>query len=616
MSDPKTQLETPDQALMAESTTTPQPTGATSETDEAKPDVTLDLEEGVYTLDDDGSPDPEVIQALEEKPLEKDGVKPLETAFPPVPATETAFPVASAPETAFSETSPADALENAGDGFLEEEILEPSAPPTAFDPANDVPESLSLESGVYTVTKRESIGRALAKSPIGEEVRVVLYAMPTETARGLYPHPMLPMLLDAGMHQDKLALAHPKLEGRTLEQALGAGQRNAVIDAIVDIARLNRYLHARGFALVSVEPREVLLEPTRLVRLPSVYKIGDAASAEARRYAAPERAAGQSITGIEGVYTIGLLLYHALTGRLPTEGEVIAQFPEIPGAPQALTAMLAPTHTRADPGEALELSIKLQTNLEKRLRWVIGCTTTVGINPDRTTNEDSVGYRVRRSLGHRGDAGFVVACVADGMGGMARGEDASQAAVSGFLDFPLNEVSTKSVLEAAALANARVIGALEGKSGGCTFTGFIAEGDQVAMAHVGDTRAYLVTDEVKQISNDHSMVAMFVKMGIITPEAAHNHPDSNKVMRAMGSNRDLPPDYVDTIDMTVPPEGRIVIVSDGVWGVFPPDEFGQLLLEPLQPQDLADHLVKTALERATQDNATALVMHLEERPPL
>jgi PPM family protein phosphatase len=614
VNDPKAQSQMPEQAQAAESTTTLNPTTTPPETretplpatDEASPDVSLDLEEGVYTLDDDGAPDPGVIQALVSTEA-----KPLETAFPATPAT-----TAPTAETAFPELPPEGALEDASGGFLEEEILEPSGLPTAFDPANDLPESLMLESGAYSLTKRESIGRALAKSPIGEEVRVVLYSMPSETARGLYPHPMLPILLDAGQHQNKLVLTHPKLEGRTLEQAFSAGDREAMINAIVDIARINRYLHARGFALVSVEPREVLLEPTRLLRLPSVYKIGDAAPAEAQRYAAPERASGASISGIEGVYTIGLLLYHALTGRLPTEGEVIAQFPEIPGAPQALTAMLAPTHTRADPGEALELSIKLQKNLEKRLRWVIGCTTTVGINPDRTTNEDSVGYRVRRSLGHRGDTGFVVACVADGMGGMAKGEDASQAAVSGFLDFPLNEVSKKSVLEAAALANARVIGALEGKSGGCTFTGFIAEGDQIAMAHVGDTRAYLVTDTVKQISDDHSMVAMFVKMGIITPEAAHNHPDSNKVMRAMGSNRDLPPDYVDTTEMTVPPEARIIIVSDGVWGVFPPEEFAKLLLEPLLPQDLADRLVKTALDRTTQDNATALVMHLEERLPL
>jgi PPM family protein phosphatase len=611
VNNPKAQSETPEQAVTSESTSTSNPTASPEASALEKPGADANLElgegDGVYTLDDDGAPIPEIeaTKAVD---------KPLETAFPETPAP-TSEPAASKEPAVPKE--PAESLESSDGGFLEEEILEPSPQQVLIDPNNDLPETLKLESGEYELVKREAIGRALAQSPLGEEVRLVLYTMPAEVARGLYPHPMLPILLDAGLHQNKLVLSHPKLEGRTLEQALNAGDRKAVIDAIVDIARLNRYLHARGFGLVSIEPKEVLLlEPRCLLRLPSVYKIGDAAPAEARRYAAPERAAGQTITGIEGVYTIGLLLYHALTGRLPTEGEVIAQFPELPGAPQALTAMLAPTHTRADPGEALELCIKLQTNLEKRQRWVIGCTTTVGINPDRTTNEDSVGYRVRRSLGHRGDAGFVVACVADGMGGMAKGEDASQAAVSGFLDFPLNEVSKKSVLEAAALANARVIGALEGKSGGCTFTGFIAEGDKIAMAHVGDTRAYLVTDTVKQISDDHSMVAMFVKMGIITPEAAHNHPDSNKVMRAMGSNRDLPPDYVDTSEMTVPPEARIVIVSDGVWGVFPPEEFAKLLLEAHPPQDLADRLVKMALERATQDNATALVMHLEERPPL
>ncbi len=500
-------------------------------------------------------------------------------------------------------------------GFLEEEILEPSTPNSAA-PQLVVPPVMKLERGEYALLTQESAGRVIAKAPDGTEVRIAIYSKGADVTRALYPHPMLPMLIDAGEVDGKILIAHPKLEGNTLESAIYEKNKTIVVTAIVDLARLNRYLHARGFAMISVDPRDVLLEPTRLQRLPNVHKIGDSVSAEAPRYGAPERAAGHKINGSEGVYALGALLYHALTGQIPVEGEMLTTFPETPGVPQALTAMLSPSTTRVNPSDALELCSKLERALEPRFAWVLGTATTVGINPDRVTNEDSVGYRSRRASGAAYNDAIVVACVADGIGGMAKGEDASQAAISGFLDYPLSEVSKDVVHEAIALANARVIGALEGKNGGCTFTGIIADGNKVALAHVGDTRAYLITDTVKQISEDHSMVAMFVKMGIIAAEAAHNHPDSNKIMRALGSNRELPPDYVELGEYIIPANAKIVIVSDGVWGVFPPKEFEIALLEPLEPQDLADRLVRQALERSTSDNATALVMKLETRDPI
>ena len=70
-----------------------------------------------------------------------------------------------------------------------------------------------------------------------------------------------------------------------------------------------------------------------------------------------------------------------------------------------------------------------------------------------------------------------------------------------------------------------------------------------------------------------------------------------------------------TYSLAIPANAKVVIVSDGVWGVFPPKEFEAALLESLEPQDLADRLVRQALQRSTSDNATALVMKLETRDP-
>lgn len=560
------------------------------------PYATMELEDGVY--------------------IPEDELEPPESAWPrpaPVELVEEEAPILKSTgieDEPPGDESPEDAwptLESEA-GFLEEVV---SAPLVS---ASD---TVTLERGEYRVTGFDAVGRKLAIAPDGSEVVIASYQSGAALTRSLYPHPMLPPLLDAATDDTRTLIAHPRLEGRTLEDALIASDRASALGTILDLARFNRYLAARGFALVGLEPREVLLHPTRLSRLPSVRKVGDAAPAEAPRYGAPERAAGLPVLGIEGVYTLGAMLYHALTGQALSEGELPSAFPELPGAPQALTAMLAPTSQRANPQEALDLLTKLSAAFEPRRRWLVASSSTVGISPDRATNEDSCGALQRRVFGAAGHDNLMVACVADGMGGMARGEDASQAAVRGFLDFETIELNRAVAASAAQSANARVIEALEGKSGGCTFTGVICDAERVVVAHVGDTRAYLISDRlVQQLTEDHSMVMMLVKMGVIPLEAAHNHPDSNKVMRALGSNRTMPPDYVDTLEITVRPNDRIVIMSDGVWGAIVPSDLELMLLAGQPVQDMADALVRSALKAGSTDNATALVLLFEEREAL
>ena len=560
------------------------------------PYATMELEDGVY--------------------IPEDELEPPESAWPrpaPVELVEDEAPILKSTgveDEPPGDESPEDAwptLEPEA-GFLEEVV---SAPLVS---ASD---TVTLERGEYRVTGFDAVGRKLAVAPDGSEVVIASYQSGAALTRSLYPHPMLPPLLDAATDDTRTLIAHPRLEGRTLEDALSDHDRPSAMAAILDLARFNRYLAARGFALVGLEPREVLLQPTRLSRLPSVRRIGDISPAEAPRYGAPERAAGLPVLGIEGVYSLGAMLYHALTGQALSEGELPSAFPELPGAPQALTAMLAPSSQRANPQEALDLLTKLSAAFEPRRRWLVASSSTVGISPDRATNEDSCGALQRRVFGAAGHDNLMVACVADGMGGMARGEDASQAAVRGFLDFETIELNRAVAASAAQSANARVIEALEGKSGGCTFTGVICDAERVVVAHVGDTRAYLISDRlVQQLTEDHSMVMMLVKMGVIPLEAAHNHPDSNKVMRALGSNRTMPPDYVDTLEITVRPNDRIVIMSDGVWGAIVPSDLELMLLTGQPVQDMADALVRVALKAGSTDNATALVLLFEEREAL
>jgi PPM family protein phosphatase len=507
-------------------------------------------------------------------------------------------------------------------GYLEDEVLlsEDDATTSSSNQTLSDASSIHLERGEYKILDHDAFGRTFATSPDGSEVMIVSYKSGAELTRTLYPHPMLPGLIDTVQQDGTTLIAHPKPEGRTLESAILEADKRASVSAIVDLARFNRYVFARGFSLTGLDPRDILLSPTRLLRLPKVQRIGDTPPAEAPRYGAPERAAGLSVNGTEGVFSLGALLYHTLMGRALSEGELVQDFPTTPGAPQVFTNMLAGPDTRAAPGEALDLVTRLNQNFEARASWQIGLASSVGLNPDRSVNEDAAGYRNVLQLGDAGRGGLLLACVSDGMGGMAKGEAASQAAVHAFLEFDMLEASIPIAKNATIEANRKVLEALEGKSGGCTFTGVIADGNRVVLSHVGDTRAYLIrasrAEPVQQISDDHSMVAMLVKMGVITPEAAHNHPDSNKVMRALGSARDMGAEYVDAHELDMQPGDRLILVTDGVWGAYLPAEFEQALQSETSSQDLADHLVRQALENGSSDNATAMVLEYQERNPL
>ena len=556
---------------------------------------------------------PEVAQAVAEKPDTPSATETEDGVF--IPDDESAPPSRLTTPASASTASASATGYLEDDGFLSDEVIPATANVTLIDQT-----SIHLERGEYKVLSHDAFGRTFATAPDGSEVMIVSYKSGAELTRTLYPHPMLPGLIDTIQQDGTTLIAHPKPEGRSLESAILESDKRAAVSAVVDLARFNRYVFARGFSLTGLDPRDILLSPTRLLRLPRVQRIGDTPPAEAPRYGAPERAAGLVVNGTEGVYSLGALLYHTLMGRALTEGELVQDFPTTPGAPQVFTNMLSNSDTRASAGEALDLVTRLNQNFVARAFWQVGLASSVGLNPDRSINEDAAGYKNVLQMGDAGRGGLLLACISDGMGGMAKGEAASQAAVHAFLEFDMLEASVTVAKDATIEANRKVLEALEGKSGGCTFTGVIADGEKAVLAHVGDTRAYLIrashAEPVQQISDDHSMVAMLVKMGVITPEAAHNHPDSNKVMRALGSSRDMGPEYVDAHELSMKPGDRLILVTDGVWGAFLPAEFEETIQTTQSPQDLSDHLVRQALENGSSDNATAMVLEYQERNPL
>lgn len=229
---------------------------------------------------------------------------------------------------------------------------------------------------------------------------------------------------------------------------------------------------------------------------------------------------------------------------------------------------------------------------------------------DRDGNEDA------------GIAGPHVLAVADGMGGHAAGELASHAAIDELASSsspsadPLDELSA---LLAAANERIRLLAAESpARQGmGTTVTALIASGNglegQVALGHIGDSRAYMFHEGVlRQLTHDHTFVQTLVDDGQITPEQARSHPARSVVLKALQGQ-----DVVEA-DLSLVPvqEGdRLLVCSDGLTDVVPDDVIAHALASAPGVDDAADELIRLGLAEGGPDNITVVVADLTDEPP-
>ncbi|MFA7266231.1 MAG: protein phosphatase 2C domain-containing protein [Candidatus Nanopelagicales bacterium] len=235
-----------------------------------------------------------------------------------------------------------------------------------------------------------------------------------------------------------------------------------------------------------------------------------------------------------------------------------------------------------------------------RLRLRYAARSDIGLV--RQGNEDS-GY-----------AGGHMLVVADGMGGHAAGELASATAVATFAELdrepPGDEVLT-ALADAVDQAHdelSRVISASPDFAGmGTTVTALSWEGDRVALAHVGDSRAYLLRDgELNQLTKDHTFVQTLVDAGRITQDEAAVHEKRNLLIKALDGVHHVEPD----LSMREVKAGdRFLLCSDGLSGVLNPREIRELLITG-DPTGAVTRLVERAIEGGAPDNITCVVADL------
>lgn len=205
--------------------------------------------------------------------------------------------------------------------------------------------------------------------------------------------------------------------------------------------------------------------------------------------------------------------------------------------------------------------------------------------------------------------GPLVVIVADGMGGAVAGEVASQLAVEAARS------SDKDIEDRVQEANAAILAEVERRPElrgmGTTMTLFElgAEDGLAQFAHVGDSRAYLLRDEtLTQLTEDHTVVNMYLRTGAIGPEEVANHPQRSLITRAVGLTTDLD---VDTGNLTMEPGDRLLLCSDGVNSMIDDAEIADALGVD-SAEEAAWLLVEKANLAGGHDNITALVVDVVE----
>ncbi len=247
---------------------------------------------------------------------------------------------------------------------------------------------------------------------------------------------------------------------------------------------------------------------------------------------------------------------------------------------------------------------------------VISCgITDVGLK--RGHNEDN--YLINEELNL-----FVVA---DGMGGHAGGEYASAICVNTVEEvvtsLELNgqvedsddpvEVAREKLRYAIQLAGRRIHEKAnqmpEYNSMGTTVVVILLDAGNAVIAHVGDSRVYMLRDgKAEQLTDDHSLVYQKVKEGLITAEQAKTHRMRNVITRSLGYLEDV---EVDVQVRAVRRGDRFLLCSDGLCGHLELEEIGELMAR-LGPQDAARRMVDLACERGGEDNITAVIAAVED----
>jgi serine/threonine protein phosphatase PrpC len=239
------------------------------------------------------------------------------------------------------------------------------------------------------------------------------------------------------------------------------------------------------------------------------------------------------------------------------------------------------------------------------------------VSPSKSAAASHVG-KIRANNQDSGYAGVHLFVVADGMGGHAGGDVASAIAVNHIAGtdrgFTTAEDAEKALHQSLTAANSLLAEAVfehtELTGMGTTVSALVLVGTEVAIAHIGDSRIYLLRGgELSQVTADHTFVQRLVDSGRITEEEAAVHPRRSVLMRVLG-DVDATPE-IDTSVMATQSGDRWLLCSDGLSSYVTEEKIRSALVAPGSLEQSADRLIKEALDQGAPDNVTAVLIDID-----
>lgn len=229
------------------------------------------------------------------------------------------------------------------------------------------------------------------------------------------------------------------------------------------------------------------------------------------------------------------------------------------------------------------------------------------IGKKRKLNQDFV-YVSETSVGNLPN----IFIVADGMGGHNAGDYASKCTVETMVReirgcFEKNPV--RILGKAIRMANDQIRRKAKEDSSlygmGSTVVAATCLGHYLQVANVGDSRLYIINDEIRQITRDHSLVEEMVRLGSIDRAAARNHPDKNIITRAIGA---LDTVEIDFFHEELEPGDIILICSDGLTNMLEDETIGSILRERISLEERAGKLIEAANDNGGKDNIAVILI--------
>ena len=420
----------------------------------------------------------------------------------------------------------------------------------------------------------------------------------------------------------------------------------------LQLCALAEQFHHHGWVYNGFEPYGIVLDHEKRVRLIGFDRarqagtpVEDAPIYPSRGFAAPELFAPGAVYDVRSdVYSIGALLQFLVTGENASVGEGSGLYPVatvFPNFERLLAQALA-----EDLGNRYQSIAALRealTDLNLPVVLQSGHFTDVGLV--RELNEDSVLALNLTQYYESVQTQIGIYIVSDGMGGEAAGEVASRVTVRAVAEWVTDklisaslksthdekiaaptqtgglrlavanghEMATTEMLKQAVIAaNHEVVSYAaanpQERGLGATVTVAMMVGEILTIAHVGDSRCYLVTgDQLEQLTEDHSLVQKMVNTGNLTRSEARSHPYRNVIYRSIGSDEQID---IDIIRRRLKSGDTLMLCSDGLNGMLGDDQIRDILLVNPDPNFAAKELVVAANAAGGVDNTSVIVVRI------